>query len=254
MRVLIFGGTTEGRLLAEILRKKGIPHQVSVATEYGARIEYENEETEVLTGRKNLEEIADLLKEGTYSYVVDATHPFATMTHQDIAGACEQEGIQYLRLKRPMDERRDEAIYADSEAEAVTILNGIDGNILLVPGQEELSLFLSGINDKKRIFVRVLPEEKSIRECVSMGLSARQIIAMQGPFSELMNVAILREYSIKAVLMRDNEKDADIPGKLSAASACNVWAVVLKDPTVEYAEEEGLSLEEILIKVMGHEK
>ena len=37
-KILIFGGTTEGRELADAFSKAGIPHVVSVATEYGKEI------------------------------------------------------------------------------------------------------------------------------------------------------------------------------------------------------------------------
>ena len=37
-KVLIFGGTTEGRKLADALTAAGIPHLVSVATDYGKEI------------------------------------------------------------------------------------------------------------------------------------------------------------------------------------------------------------------------
>lgn len=37
MKILIFGGTTEGRLLAQALSRQGLPAAVSVATPLGAQ-------------------------------------------------------------------------------------------------------------------------------------------------------------------------------------------------------------------------
>ena len=56
-KVLLFGGTTEGRELAALLMKADIPHTVSVATEYGEEILREAGEEDLLVGRKNCEEI-----------------------------------------------------------------------------------------------------------------------------------------------------------------------------------------------------
>ena len=78
-KVLVFGGTTEGRVLADILRRAGIPHKVSVATEYGRDILLDSGEKELLVGRKNAGEIKGIISDGGYSLVVDATHPFATL-------------------------------------------------------------------------------------------------------------------------------------------------------------------------------
>ena len=76
-KVLIFGGTTEGRVLADILRESGVPHEVSVATEYGKRIEAGSGECSIRTGRLSSAQIVKLLKSDEYLVVDDATHPFA---------------------------------------------------------------------------------------------------------------------------------------------------------------------------------
>ena len=46
-KILLFGGTTEGRILADKLRQENIPHVVSVATEYGLRLLEEGGEAAV---------------------------------------------------------------------------------------------------------------------------------------------------------------------------------------------------------------
>ena len=56
MSVLIFGGTTEGRELAQILSEKNIPATVSVATPLGAEELAGLSGITVLVGRKDTEE------------------------------------------------------------------------------------------------------------------------------------------------------------------------------------------------------
>ena len=87
-RILIFGGTTEGRKLAEALTGAGIPHVVSVATEYGKEIELKKGEDSLLVGRKTSDEMALILTGGEYTLVVDATHPFAVRVSEEIMKAC----------------------------------------------------------------------------------------------------------------------------------------------------------------------
>ena len=57
-KILIFAGTTEGRTLSETLAQSGIPHTVSVATEYGEMVMKEDPLAEVLCGRMDREAIA----------------------------------------------------------------------------------------------------------------------------------------------------------------------------------------------------
>ena len=85
-RLLIFGGTTEGRLLAEHCSKSGISADVSVATEYGA--ELLPEDVNVLCGRLETEEMTALILKNGYIMVVDATHPYAVEATKNIKAAC----------------------------------------------------------------------------------------------------------------------------------------------------------------------
>ena len=95
-KVLIFGGTTEGRELAAALTRAGVSHVVSVATGYGKEIENSFGEENVIVGRKNADEMAEFISSGEFSVCVDATHPFATLVSEEIKRACEKTGILYL--------------------------------------------------------------------------------------------------------------------------------------------------------------
>ncbi len=235
-------------MLAKLLSESKVPHQVSVATDYGARIEYEACETDVLIGRKDKEEIAALLQEEQCALVVDATHPFAAQAHEEIRKACLESGTEYLRLMRPVGRQREEAVYADTIEEAAAALNGIEGRLFLLTGTKDLDRLLSLIEDRARVYVRILPEESSIRKCMDAGLSGKQIIAMQGPFSEEMNIAFLKDLGIGAILTKESGEAGGFEEKLSAAAKCGVKAVVLKNPESR-KKEEGLSFSEVLKRV-----
>ena len=52
-KVLVFGGTTEGREMSALLREYDIPHTLRVATEYGLQIMRQSGEEEIVSGRKS---------------------------------------------------------------------------------------------------------------------------------------------------------------------------------------------------------
>ncbi len=230
-KILIFGGTTEGRELAEALLKAGVPHVVSVATEYGKEIELSSGEESLLVGRKNKQDMIKLLTTGEYSMVVDATHPFATLVSSEIEAACRETGTDYLRLKRPLDEWDEEGTVKVSSAnEASKVIEDIDGNILILTGSKDLRELLAGISDISRIYVRVLPSIDSLNKCLEAGLSGKQIIAMQGPFSQDMNAALIKEIGACAILTKESGSSGGFEEKLSAARDCKVKCVVIVNP------------------------
>ena len=70
-RIVIFSGTTEGRMLAQTLSENGIHCIVSVATEYGEIVMPEMDGVTVHKGRMDLEEMQKFI---TQSEAVSYTH------------------------------------------------------------------------------------------------------------------------------------------------------------------------------------
>lgn len=98
--VLIFGGTTEGRLLAEFCAAKGIRAAVSVTTDYGAELLPRSYFIRELVGNLDSSQMSFLLKTDDFSIVIDATHPFAQKVSANLKTACDKAGLRYIRLVR----------------------------------------------------------------------------------------------------------------------------------------------------------
>ena len=253
-KVLIFGGTTEGRELALLLDKVKVPHAVSVATDYGKEIEESFGEHNIIVGRKDADEMAQLIASENFTVCVDATHPFATIVSGEIAKACEKSGIRYLRLLRETAaECEAAATVVDSVETAAAELDKTPGNILLLTGSKDLKTIVSGLSDISRVYARVLPNVDSISKCEEAGLRGRQIIAMQGPFSKDMNIALIKEISADVILTKESGSTGGLDEKLLAARECGIKAVMIKSPGRSdgaASEVEGYSLDEIL-KALG---
>ena len=246
---LIFGGTTEGRLLAERLSEMGVPHAVSVATKYGEEIEQNEGERNLLVGRMTSEEMADCIREGAYTHVVDATHPFAVDASAHIASACKIANVPCYRLSRDTkaasgtsstdrntlapETKSSASIYVGGLNEAAAKINETDGKVLLLTGSKDLSALTSLIADPSRVFARVLPNEESLIKCREAGLSGRQIIAMQGPFSKEMNVALIRQTGATTILTKETGRVGGLTEKLEAACECGAAAIVIRNPERE---------------------
>ena len=91
MRVLIFGGTTEGRRLARALSAMGHQVWVSVATPLGAEELAGLEDVSVLVGRRSGGEMDALLSRG-FHRCVDATHPYAQEVSRTIVNTIANVG------------------------------------------------------------------------------------------------------------------------------------------------------------------
>jgi len=243
-KILIYAGTTEGRSLAKQLEQAGIRCDVCVATEYGEQVMEQSEHIHVMMGRLSTEEMKQLYKENTYLAVVDATHPFATAVTENIQESLKDCDIPYLRLSRDTEGAlEDGCIFVESVEECARLLADTEGQILLTTGSKELATFCEIDGLKDRLIVRVLPGMESLKLCYDQGLEGKQIIAMQGPFTEEMNLAQMHQYGISVLVTKESGKTGGVDTKLAAARKAGVTCYVIRKPEME--RTGGSSLNEV---------
>lgn len=247
--ILIFSGTSEGRKLAEILLQNKIAVTVCVATQYGQEMmgQKEDELLTVHTGRMDVSEMERMAGEKNWQAIVDATHPFAEEVTKNIAAACRNQGKEALRLLREQNADicgNQDIQFVDSVEEAAAYLNQTSGNILLTTGSKSLPEYVEKIQDISRIYARILPVAQEVEKCRGLGLQGRQIICMQGPFSQEMNLAVMKEIQASVLVTKETAETGGYPEKLAAARQAGAKTVVIRRP-----REQGCSMEEILQRI-----
>ena len=254
-RILIFGGTTEGRLLAEYCHQQEIEAYVSVVSGYGADLLPESEYLHVLSGRMAREAMEGFMKRASIRAVFDATHPYAAEATRNIKEACGRAGVSYLRVTResaaaenpggdsgkgPAAAFASQVVYVHSVEEAVCYLKDREGDILVTTGSKELAAYTALPGYEERLYVRVLPSCAAISACEDIGIRGKRIIAMQGPFSEEMNRAMMRQLGVRYLVTKEAGTAGGFLEKLSAAEALSVTAVVIGRPL---EERDGITLD-----------
>ena len=232
-KVLIFGGTTEGRLAAERLLAEEIPCTVCVATQYGEEVMKSHPLLSVHVGRLDRSAMAQQMREGPFCCVIDATHPHAQAVSQEIRSACAQTGLSCLRLQRDTAAGDGSAVFVRDVREAGAFLASVPGRILVTTGSKELGDFVRALGDPSRVTARVLPARDSILACTDAGLAGRQIFAMQGPFDTEMNCALIRHAGAQWLLTKETGSAGGYPQKLEAVQKCGIRAVVIRTPAAD---------------------
>ncbi|MDR2630476.1 MAG: precorrin-3B C(17)-methyltransferase [Spirochaetaceae bacterium] len=247
MTLFVFAGTTEGRLLIEAVRRsvKGpCRMRVFTASGYGKELlEKTLGEGEAGEGLFSLElRPGRLDAEGIYrelllyepDYVIDATHPYAVEVTKNIRDACSKARRRYLRLEREAFPLPPElpVRYAETMEDAADLLSREEGKIFLATGSKELEPFARP-ELRDRVFVRILPLEEGLKKCRALGFSPAQVIALQGPFEEEVNRALLRHTGASWLVTKETGEAGGFPEKLSAAGKEGVSVVILKHPETE---------------------
>ena len=245
-KILLFAGTTEGRNLAEFLEKNQIPTEVCVATQYGETLLEEGKYLHVHAGRLDETEMEQQIQKQQITLVIDATHPYAVIVSQNIRRACSRTGTEYIRLARKetdasWKQEMEDVTEVASVAEAAAFLAKKEGRIFAATGSKELSAYQVIPDYQDRVVARVLSTPEAVSECAMLGFSGKNLICMQGPFTEDLNVAMLRQAQASWMVTKESGKAGGFLEKLRAAKKAGAKLVVIKRPgerSEEIAEDQ----------------
>lgn len=234
-KILLFAGTTEGRNLAEFLEKNQIPTEVCVATQYGETLLEEGKYLHVHAGRLDETEMEQQIQKQQITLVIDATHPYAVIVSQNIRRACSRTGTEYIRLARKetdasWKQEMEDVTEVASVAEAAAFLAKKEGRIFAATGSKELSAYQVIPDYQNRVVARVLSTPEAVSECAMLGFSGKNLICMQGPFTEDLNVAMLRQAQASWMVTKESGKAGGFLEKLRAAKKAGAKLVVIKRP------------------------
>jgi precorrin-6A/cobalt-precorrin-6A reductase len=218
-RVLILGGTAEGRALA------GAAHGLTVISSLAGR-----------TGRPLLppgevriggfggvDGLIHFLRERRIDVLVDATHPFAaTMTAHAIDAAA-TTGVPLLVLRRPgwIAGPGDVWHRVPELAQAAALLPHLGRRIFLSTGRQTVGAF-AGLDDLWFLARSVEPPAPPAPKCL-------EVLLDRGPFTLDGERRLLREHRIDVLVTKDSGGPA---AKLTAARELGLPVVVVDRPPV----------------------
>ncbi|NTU88548.1 MAG: precorrin-6A reductase [Actinobacteria bacterium] len=237
--VILFGGTTEGRELADFLVLKGIPSLVCVATEYGEQLLSCEQPVDVLTGRLDEYDMGALFSKESPRLVIDATHPYASEVSTNLKLACSASGARYERVSRQACDIDGCRCFTDMDS-LVRWLDGTSGVIFSTLGAKEARALTAVSDFEQRVFMRMLPSPEGIADCIEMGYPASHLYCMQGPFSEELNQALFKETSASILVTKESGSNGGFEEKIEAARQCGMHIAVLTRPE----KNEGCTVEE----------
>jgi precorrin-6Y C5,15-methyltransferase (decarboxylating) len=245
-KVIIFAGTTEGRSIAEYLERHQVKIHVCTATEYGESLIKRSDYIGVTAKRLNREEMEQLIYKTEALVVVDATHPYATAVSNHIKEACENTKVTYIRLLREETDlsnmENTSVIYVNSVKDACEYLKRTDGNVFVTTGSKELKEYTNIEDYKERIYARVLSGREAILAVMDLGFEGKNLICMQGPFSEELNYAMLKQTKANFLVTKEAGKNGGFLEKINAASRLNITTIVIGRPK----EEDGYSYSKVI--------
>jgi precorrin-6A/cobalt-precorrin-6A reductase len=218
MRVLVLGGTSEGRALAARLEP-----DVDVISSLAGRVpDPALPVGEVrIGGFGGVDGMRRWLVDSKVDAVVDATHPYAATITAHAAAACDDLGLPHLVLVRPAWPRGD-AIGVGSDTEAAkTVAAEHYSRVFLTTGRSGTAPF-ADVDAWFLIRAVTAPNADTLPR-------HHQLVLSRGPYHYDDELALLRDHRIDALVTKNSGGQMTRP-KLDAAAALGVAVVMVDRP------------------------
>ncbi|MCD7720600.1 MAG: precorrin-6A/cobalt-precorrin-6A reductase, partial [Prevotellaceae bacterium] len=222
--ILIFGGTTEGRLAAEVCDLAGKPYWYSTKSEgEGVAMRHGTH----ISGARDADAIHSFCLTNGVRCIVDAAHPFASSLHR----AIEAQGIPVVRLERKFPPPLGWATYCDSLEDALERLLARPAKLLLcLSGASSISKLTPYWHKHPALF-RILPRTESIEEAQRQGFPTDRLLfyGKRLPTVE-EEMELMKGTGCDAVLTKESGESGGFTEKAEAAKRLGIDLFVIKRP------------------------
>jgi len=222
-KVLILGGTTEARQLAERLAQRGgLDVTLSLAGRTASPVVPPVPIR--VGGFGGADGLAEHLTAERVNALIDATHPYANIISENAAIAARKAGVPFVALRRLpwRNVAEDSWIEVHDAREAVDAIGEAGRNVFVTIGRTELAPFAGA--PQHRYLIRSVD-----RVDPPLPLPRVTYITARGPFSEADDRALMTEHKIEVVISKNSGGSAAY-GKIAAARALGIKVIMLRRP------------------------
>lgn len=199
--IWVIGGTKDSRDFLEEFIKYDNDIIVSTATEYGAKL-IENLSVKTSSEKMDKEDMLKFIEDNKITRVIDTSHPYAFEVSKNAMEVAEEKNIEYFRFEREKIESLPKKYKNFEKIESlIEYVESLDGNILVTLGSNNVYRF-KDLKNLSNIYFRILSRWDMVKKCEDNNILPKNIIAMQGPFTEKMNIAMMEQLNIKYLVTK----------------------------------------------------
>jgi len=230
--ILVFGGTTEGKQVIELLERLQLPYFYSTKTEIKVTL---GSVGMYRFGAFSNTELSAFIREHSIDCCIHASHPFATVLHKTIAEVFKQQEIPVFRLERAYPVRSTEpgVHYVSDYPAAIALLKE--------QYQQTTLMGLTGVQTIEKLsdywksnpsYFRILDRQSSIDIAVKSEFPLDQLILGYPNTSVSEEITLYKEKEIGVVLTKESGNSGSLSVKIDAAKAVGIPIIIIKKPSL----------------------
>jgi len=230
--ILVFGGTTEGKKVIQLLEKLELPYLYSTKTEISVALKSYGT---YRFGALSEDSLSQYVVENQIDCCIHASHPFATILHTTIARVFEKHKLPVFRLQReyPAHSTSKNVHYVSDYPDAISLLKNTFSNKRL--------LGLTGVQTIEKLndywksnlsYFRILDRQSSIDIAVKSNFPLNQLILGYPNIKVSEETSLYREKKIEVVLTKESGNSGSLSIKIVAAESLGIPIIIIKKPSL----------------------
>ena len=234
--ILVFGGTTEGRMAAKVLEE-------SVATYYYSTRSDIQEIQFVhgvhVTGAMEVPEMVAFCQKHGIRLIVDAAHPFAVNLHRNVIDLAGQIGVPAIRYDRIYPPHDEDLIWCKDYDDAISQMKALGVHRLLA---------LTGVNTIARLrdfwqdhecWFRILNRDESLAGAQKAGFPLDHLVY----YEKDDTASLIERLRPQAIITKESGMSGGFDEKVDAARQAGIKVFVVERP--EYPSSPGVAIQNV---------
>ena len=234
--ILVFGGTTEGRMAAKVLEESGTAFYYSTRSDtqdiqlvHGIHI----------YGSLEVPEMVAFCREHDIRLIVDAAHPFAVNLHRNVIDLAEQIGVPVIRYDRIYPPHDEDLVWCKDYDDAISQLNKSGITKLLA---------LTGVNTINRLrpywqehecWFRILNREESQAAAQKAGFPADHLVY----YDKEDTASLIERLRPQAIITKESGISGGFDEKVNASRLAGIQVFVVERP--DYPVADGVTVKHV---------
>ena len=231
--ILVFGGTTEGRMAAKVLEESGAAYYYSTRSDTQ---DIQLVHGQHVTGAMEVPEMAAFCQEHGIRLIVDAAHPFAVNLHRNVIDLAGQIGVPVIRYDRIYPPHDEDLVWCKDYEEAIRQLGAHGVHRLLA---------LTGVNTIAKLrdywqeydcWFRILNRDESLAGARKAGFPADHLVY----YEKDDTASLIERLRPQAIITKESGASGGFEEKVEAARQAGVKVFVVERP--DYPVADGVSV------------
>lgn len=234
--ILVFGGTTEGRMAAKVLDESGTIYYYSTRSDvqdiqlaHGVR----------LTGTMELAQMKVFCLEHDIALIIDATHPFAQNLHYNVVNLAQQLGVPLIRVNRIFPPHDADLVWCRDYDDAISQLNKHNVERLIAFTGVNTIGKLKDYWQHNECWFRILDRDESREATATAGFPQDHLVYYESNGTE----QLLKQLLPQAIITKESGTSGGFVEKVDAARRNGVLTFVVECPP--YPSASGMAIEHV---------